>query len=241
MQFDPPLIPATLVRREKRFLAHCLLDDGRAIVAHCPNTGSMLGCAVPGSRIWLSESDKPGRKYRHTWEIVEVDGTAVGIHTGRTNALVAEAIGAGQLPALAGYADVRREVRYGEEGSRIDLLLARDGVPSCYVEVKNVTAAVADRVAFFPDARTARGEKHLRELARAVTAGHRAAVVFAVQRDDVDAVRPADEIDPAYGTALRLAATQGVELFAARWTVSSAGVHFCCRLPVLLEPVGQRV
>lgn len=234
MQFDAPLIPATLVRREKRFLAHCLLADGRAIVAHCPNTGSMLGCADPGSRVWLSESDRPGRKYRHTWEIVEVAGVAVGIHTGRTNALVAEAIGAGALPSLAGYPMLRREVRYGDEGSRIDILLEGGAGPACYVEVKNVTAAVANRIALFPDARTERGEKHLRELARMVAAGHRAAVVFAVQRNDADAVRPADEIDPAYGTALRLAAAQGVELIAARWRVSDAGIAFERVVPVRL-------
>jgi sugar fermentation stimulation protein A len=235
MQFDAPLIPATLVRREKRFLAHCLLEDGRAIVAHCPNTGSMLGCAAPGSRVWLSESDRPGRKYRHTWEIVEVAGVAVGIHTGRSNALVAEALGAGHLGALAGYPLLRREVRYGDEGSRIDLLLEGGARPACYVEVKNVTAAVADRIACFPDARTERGEKHLRELARMVAAGHRAAVVFAVQRIDADAVRPADEIDPAYGAALRLAAAQGVELIAARWRVSETGIAFSSALPVLLD------
>ena len=144
MRFDPPLEEAVLLARRQRFLADVRFPDGTAATAHCPNTGSMMGCAEPGSRVWLSRSDRPGRKYALTWELVEAaPGTLVGIHTGRSNGLVLEAIEAGRVPALAGYDRHRREVRYGSRGSRIDLLLEDTGRPPCHVEVKNVTAAVS--------------------------------------------------------------------------------------------------
>jgi len=230
----PPLVAGQLLGRRQRFLADVKLGDGETVVAHCANTGSMLGCREPGSRVWLSAAADPRRKLAWTWELVEAQpGVIVGIHTGRSNGLVEEAIAAGRIPALAGYAGLRREVRYGAENSRIDLLLEDAGRPSCYVEVKNVTAAVADGVALFPDAVSARASKHLRELAAMVAAGNRAAIVFCCQRGDVHEVRPADAIDPAYGRALRAAIAAGVEAYALAGRVAPAEIVLDRMVPVV--------
>ena len=216
MRFPAPLVEGRLLQRYKRFLADVELADGSRVTAACPNTGSMLGCRDPGSRVWLSTSDSPTRKYRHTWEIVEAAGTLVGINTGLPNRLVREAVETGVIAPLAGYASIRGEVAYGEEKSRVDLLLESPGRPPCYVEVKNVTAAVQNRVALFPDAVSERGAKHLREFIRLKSQGARPVLVFCVQRADVDEVRPADAIDPAYGRTLREAIAAGVEVMAWR-------------------------
>jgi len=223
MQFDPPLTEATLLRRYKRFLADVRDARGREFTAHCPNTGSMMGCMEPGSRVWLSHSADPKRKYAHTWQLVEADDTLVGINTGLANRLVEEAIHSGLIAELQGWPVLRREVRYGEQRSRIDLLLEA-GERRCYVEVKNVTAAVSDGVAIFPDAVSARGSKHLEELMLMVREGHEAALVFCVQRGDAKSVRPADAIDPLYGARLREAAEAGVRIMAYGAQVEPAGV-----------------
>ncbi len=234
MLFPSPLMEGRLVRRYKRFLADVELRGGRAVTAHCPNTGSMLGCAEPGARVWLSRSANAQRKYPHTWELVEVDGgVMVGINTARSNALVREALQDGIISELAGYASVRSEVRFGREGSRADLLLSDSDGNTCYVEVKNVTAAVSGGVALFPDAVTARGTKHLRELASVVKAGQRAVLCFAVQRQDVNEVRPADDIDRRYGETLREALAAGVEAVAYRAEVSTVAVRLLTRIPVV--------
>lgn len=232
MKFTAPLLAATLLRRYKRFLADCELADGTRLTAACPNTGSMLGCATPGSRVWLSQSDSPTRKYRHTWEMVEVGKVTVGINTGLPNKLVREAIENGVLAELAGYANLRGEVPFGVERSRIDLLLQSPACADCYVEVKNVTAAVSDGIALFPDAVSARGAKHLRELMRLKADGLRAVLVYCVQRGDVDEVRPADAIDPLYGRTLREALAAGVEVLAYRAKVSPRGVALKERIAV---------
>ena len=197
------------------------LTDGTQVTAACPNTGSLLGCAIPGNRVWLSESETPSRKYRHTWELVEVGGVKIGINTGLPNKLVAEAITSGVLVELSGYQEMRREVAFGTERSRVDLLLTGRGRADCYVEVKNVTAAVSDGVALFPDAISARGAKHLRELMRLQDAGLRAVLVYCVQRGDVSEVRPADAIDALYGQTLRSALAVGVEVLAYRARVTT--------------------
>ncbi|MCP1676274.1 sugar fermentation stimulation protein A [Natronocella acetinitrilica] len=236
MQFEPPLIPATLIRRYKRFLADVHLDDGTALTAHCPNTGSMLGCQEPGARVWLSRSDRPSRKYPHTWELVESSpGVLVGIHTGRSNRLVEEALKTGMLAdRLGGFDRIRREVTLPGGGSRIDFVLEGPaGEPPCYLEVKNVTAAVEDGVALFPDAVSTRGTRHMRHLAELASQGARAALVFCVQRDDVAEVRPADAIDPAYGLALREAIAAGVEVCALGARVSPRRIALQRRLPVI--------
>ncbi len=238
MRFDCPLLPGTLIGRHQRFLADVRLASGEVVTAHCPNTGAMLGCRAPGARVWLSPAASPARKLRYTWELVEArPGVLVGIHTGRTNGLVQEAIAGGVVRELADYAGpgsaVRREVRFGQEGSRIDLLLQGSGLRQCYVEVKNVTAAVDDGIALFPDAVSSRGAKHLRELAHMVEQGHRAVIFFCVQRGDVDEVRPADDIDPVYGATLREAIAAGVEALAYRARVSLAGIMLSEPVPVV--------
>jgi sugar fermentation stimulation protein A len=231
MRWDPPLIPGRLVRRYKRFLADVELDGGGTVTAHCANTGSMLGCKEPGSRVLLSAAATPGRKLPYTWELVEVGGTWVGINTARANGLVAEAVEAGRIPELAGHDGLRREVPYGEN-SRIDLLLTGPDGPT-YVEVKNTTLA-EDGVARFPDAVTTRGQKHMRELAKVVKDGARAAVVFLVHRGDAERFAPADAIDPAYGAALREAARAGVAVLPYRAVAGPEGVEVTARLPAAL-------
>ncbi|ABI56790.1 DNA/RNA nuclease SfsA [Alkalilimnicola ehrlichii MLHE-1] len=235
MIFDTPLQGGQLIRRYKRFLADITLDSGERITAHCPNTGSMMGCAEPGSRVWVSRSDNPRRKYAYTWELVEVAaGVVVGVHTGRANALVEEALLAGRLPALRGYRRVRREVRVVNRPMRADLLLGdhSEGEPDCLLEVKNVTAAVADGVALFPDAVSARGTRHLDVLAAEARAGRRTALVFCVQRPDVREVHPADAIDRAYGQALRAALADGMEAYALQGGPSPEGIELTRELPV---------
>ncbi|HSN18798.1 MAG TPA: DNA/RNA nuclease SfsA [Gammaproteobacteria bacterium] len=215
MRFDPPLQEARLERRYKRFLADVRRPDGEHLTVHCPNTGAMLGCADPGMRVWLSRAANPARKYAWTWELVEASpGVMVGIHTGRTNSLVREGIRAGLIKELVGYSAIRGEVIAGD-GFRVDFLLQGHAQrPDCYLEAKNVTAAVQDGIALFPDAVSERATRHLRELMQKVRTGHRAVLCFCVQRDDVMEVRPADAIDPVYGRTLREAIGQGVEVMA---------------------------
>jgi sugar fermentation stimulation protein A len=232
MKFRAALVEGRLIRRYKRFLADVQLAQG-VITAACPNTGSMMGCAEAGNRVWLSESDSATRKYRHTWELVEVGKTLVGINTGLPNALVHEAIEGGAIPELAGYASIRREVPFGEERSRVDLLLEGEGRAPCYVEVKNVTAAVHRGVALFPDCVTDRGARHLRELIRLKAAGLRPVQLYCVQRGDVKEVRPADGIDVEYGRMLREAIAAGVEVMAYRARVTPGEIRLEKRIPVV--------
>ena len=232
MRYPRPLVEGRLIRRYKRFLADIQLADG-VITAACPNTGSLMGCCEPGSRVWLSESDNAARKYRHTWELVEVGRTMVGINTGLPNRLAAEAIAAGVISELTGYASIRREVAFGEEGSRVDLVLEAEGREPCYVEVKNVTAAAKRGVALFPDCVSDRGARHLRELARLRDKGLRPVQLYCVQRGDVREVRPADAIDPVYGQSLREAMRAGVEVIAYRARVSPDEIRLAERIAVV--------
>ncbi|MGE5625798.1 MAG: DNA/RNA nuclease SfsA [Bacillota bacterium] len=227
MRFEPPFREARLLRRYKRFLADVEFPDGFKETVHCPNTGSMLGCAEPGMRVWLSRATNPKRKYAWTWEQVEaLPGVRVGIHTGRTNSLVREGIESGLVRELSGYPGLRGEVVAGE-GFRVDFLLTSAGRPDCFLEVKNVTAAVQDGIALFPDAVSERASRHLRELMGRVRAGDRAVLCFCVQRDDVTEVRPADAIDPVYGRTLREALATGVEVvaYAARVSPEETVLH----------------
>jgi len=237
MRFEQPLQEATLLRRYKRFLADVELPDGSRMTVHTPNTGSMMGCCTPGSRIWLRDSGNPKRKYRHSWEMVEAEPQVlVGINTGIVNRLVSEAIESGVATELQGYERVRQEVRYGRENSRIDLLLQGGDGPDCYVEIKNVTAAADRRTAIFPDAVSARGTKHLRELMVMVEEGYRAVLLFCVQRGDVERVRPADEIDALYGKTLRDAIESGVEAIAYQAMVTPEELSLNRSLPVVCPP-----
>ena len=233
MKFDQPLASGALIKRYKRFLADIELDDGSVVTAHTPNTGSMLGCCAPGSRVWLSKSGNPERKYALSWELVEaVPGVLVGINTGLPNKLVGEAIQDGTIKELQGYDVMRREVRYGAENSRIDLLLEGGGKPDCYVEIKNVTLA-REGIGYFPDAVSERGSKHLRELAQVAMGGKRAVICFCVQRKDVKEVRPADGIDAKYGSTLRQVIDAGVEAIAWRAQVSADEIRIDTKLPVV--------
>jgi sugar fermentation stimulation protein A len=215
----PPLLRGTLIRRYKRFLADVRLDDGRLVTATCPNTGSMLGLNAPGSVVWLSQSDSPTRKYPFTWELVEanlgVGPALVGINTGHPNKLVAEALVARRINVLAGYPTLRREVKYGRN-SRIDLLLECAQKGLCYVEIKNVHLSRRHGLAEFPDSVTVRGVKHLTEMSDMVRQGHRAVMVFLIQRSEARRLKLARDIDPGYGAAFDKARAAGVEAIALR-------------------------
>lgn len=227
----PPLIAGTLIKRYKRFLADVTLEDGSTVTVHCPNSGSMKGCALPGSRVYLSRSGNPGRKYPLGWELVEADGFWAGINTGLPNQLTREAIENGTVVELQGYSTIRPEVPYGEH-SRIDLLL--EGLTGrCFVEVKNVTLVEEGR-ALFPDAVTTRGQKHLQELMRVVREGDRGVIFFTVQRGDGNSVSPADSIDPEYGRLLRLAMANGVEALAYRAQVTPEEIRLTERVPIVI-------
>ncbi|NMH65872.1 DNA/RNA nuclease SfsA [Shewanella salipaludis] len=232
MQFAPPLESGILVRRYKRFLADIRLADGTEITLHCPNTGSMKNCQFPGERVWFSTSDNPKRKYAHTWELMQTpSGELIGINTGRANALATEAIEAGVIPELQGYERLRREVKYGDENSRIDILLSNQGKPDCYVEVKSCTLLEGDR-GYFPDAVTSRGQKHLRELMQMVAQGHRAVLLFVVQHTGIDTVQAATHIDPDYTLLMAQAVNAGVEVLAYKAILSPSGASLteACRV-----------
>lgn len=211
MRFPSPLVPARLVKRYKRFLADVVLESGETVTAHCANSGSMLSLARPGARVWLAKSDDPKRKLAWSWKLEEVDGALVCIDTGHPNAIVAEAIAGGLVPSLAGYADLRREVKYGVN-SRIDILLEDEKRGRAYVEVKNVTLMREAGLAEFPDAVTTRGAKHLDELAAMVAEGHRAVMVYLVNRPDCTRFTLAADIDPAYAKGFATARARGVEI-----------------------------
>lgn len=235
MLLPAPLVEGVLVARRQRFFADVRLADGRLVTAHCPNTGSMLGLTRPGMPVWLARASEPRRKLPYTWELAEPEpGVLVGVNTARANRVVEEALRVGRVAELAGYELLRREARFGREGSRVDFLLKDSGGGDCFVEVKSVTAAVDAGVGLFPDAVTARGAKHLRELVHAKGLGARAVVLFCAQRADVAEVRPADHIDPAYGALLREAYAKGVELYAYACRVSTREITLDRPVPVIL-------
>jgi len=215
MIFSPPLIPARLLRRYKRFLFDAVLDDGTEITGFCPNTGSMRGLTEPGSRIWLSRHDTSTRKYAYALELVEADGTVVGVNTALPNRLAEEAILAGLVPPLAGFRTLKREQRYGRN-SRIDIQLEDETKGSVHVEVKNVHFIRKAGIAEFPDSVTTRGAKHLDEMGDLVDLAKRAAMLFIIQRADCDSLRICADLDPGYGRAFARAIARGVEAYAVR-------------------------
>jgi sugar fermentation stimulation protein A len=231
MRFPSRLIRGTLVQRYQRFLADVRLPSGEIVTAHCTNTGSMMGCKEPGSVVYISRSDKKGRRLLYTWEIIEVGRSWVGINTMHPNRLVAEAIASGAIPELQGYDNVRHEV-VTRQGTRLDLCLEGSN-GSCFVEVKNVTLAV-DGAAAFPDAVSERGTKHLKELMWLRRKGHRGAVVFVIQRTDCRIFRPADEIDSEYGRWLRRAIEAGIEALPYVAYVTPKAIVLTERLPIRL-------
>lgn len=226
MRFARPLLRGTLIRRYKRFLADVMLEDGREIVAHCANPGAMLGLVAPGLSVWLEPSNDSKRKLAFSWRLVEAgedsgaDGRAglVGIDASLANRIVAEALAERRIPPLAAYTAIRPEVRYGAR-SRVDFLLTGRDLPDAYVEVKNVHFRRHPGRAEFPDSVTERGARHLVELGAMVAAGHRAVMLYLVQRADCDHLRLASDLDPAYARAFTAARAAGVEALA-----------FTCRL-----------
>ena len=237
MRFPTPLVPARLIRRYNRFLADAQLDSGERITAHCPNPGSMMGLTAPGSRIWLEPNEDPKRKLRYGWRLVELgDGHWSGIDTAVPNRVVKEALLARAIPRLAAYGSVRPEVRYGKN-SRVDFLLMEPGLPDAYVEVKNVHLKRRGELAEFPDSVTARGAKHLAELADMVAAGHRAVMLYLVQRTDCGRLAMAADLDPDYAAAFEMARAAGVEMLCHGTVIDREGVEIDAELPV--DPLPQ--
>lgn len=235
MKFPIPLVRGRLIKRYKRFLADVSLDTGAVVTATCPNTGSMMGLAVPGAVVWLSESTSPTRKYPHTWELVEADlgrgPVLVGINTNHPNRIVAETIAAGGIPEVAGYASLRREVRYGLS-SRIDILLEDPAKGLAYVEIKNVHLSREAGRAEFPDSVTERGVKHLAELTSMVAAGHRAIMLYLIQRGDAEEFALAGDIDPRYAAAFAAARAAGVEAIAYACDLSPTDISIARPVPI---------
>ena len=234
MEFAPQFSSGILIQRYKRFLTDISLDDGNEVTIHCPNTGSMRNCLFPGSKVWFSTSDNPKRKYSRTWEQAQTPaGDIIGINTGRANALAEEAINAGVISELQGYATLRREVKNGSENSRIDILLEDSSQANCYVEVKSCTL-LEDGQGYFPDAVTTRGQKHLRELMEMVEQGHRAVLLFVVQHTGIHSVQAATHIDPAYAELLKHANSAGVEVIAYIADMSPTAASLVKSCPVKL-------
>lgn len=232
MDFPTPLIPARLTRRYKRFLADCVLDDGTEITAHCANPGSMMGLAVPESRIWLEPNDDPKKKLKYGWRLVEHDdGHFTGVDTALPNRMLKAALMAREVTPLADYSVVTPEQKYGEK-SRIDFLLSEPGLPDAYVEVKSVTLSRDAGLAEFPDSVTLRGARHMSELAAMAKAGHRAVILYLVQRTDADRVAIAADIDPTYARAVSDAVTAGVEAMAFGTMIDPSGVSLGSALPI---------
>ncbi|SFG98669.1 DNA/RNA nuclease SfsA [Sulfitobacter dubius] len=231
MRFQTQLVPARLIRRYKRFLADCRLEEtGEEVIAHCANPGSMMGLAEPGSRIWLEPNDDPKKKLNYGWRLVDHEnGHFTGVDTALPNRAMKAALIAREVAPLAAYTEVRPEVRYGEN-SRIDFLLSGDGLPDAYVEVKSVTLSRQTGLAEFPDSVTARGAKHLGELARMAEAGHRAVLLYLVQRTDCTQMTLAADIDPTYAAASQAARAAGLEIHAI-------GTHITPQAVTLAQPI----
>jgi sugar fermentation stimulation protein A len=235
MRFPTPLIPGTLIRRYKRFLADVALDDGAEVTVHCPNPGAMLGLANPGMRVWLEPNDDPRKKLNYGWRLAALPaGHLAVIDTGIANRVVAEALNTRAIPALAAYGSVHAEVKYGQN-SRCDFLLCEPGLPDCWVEVKSVTLRRTTDWAEFPDCVTKRGAKHLGDLAARVAAGDRAKMLYVVQRTDCARFRLADDLDPEYAAAFRAARDAGVGAMAVGALMDCDGVALGADIPLAPE------
>jgi len=233
MELNLSTTPARLIRRYKRFLADIQLEDGSELTIHCPNTGSMTGCAQAGTRVYYSQSDNPKRKYPFTWELGLTEaGHWICVNTNIPNKILGEALAANTIPELAGYQQQQAEVRYGNN-SRIDWLLSHhSNQPDCYIEVKNVTL-LEHHQGFFPDAVSARASKHLQELTAMKKQGQRAIIFFVVSHSGINSVAPATHIDPAYGKAFNHALENGVEALAYRATMNASAIYLTEPLPVI--------
>jgi len=234
VRFPEPVLRGRLLTRRKRFLADVLLEDGTQVTAHCANPGAMLGVSTPGSTVILSRGRNPARKLPWSLEAIRVGGVWVGVYPARANQVVAEALEAGRITALRRYSRIRREAAWGP-GSRVDFLLESNDRPPAWVEVKNVTLA-RGRLALFPDAVTARGVRHLEELARRALAGETAVLLLAASRPDVTRVGPADGIDPGFGDAFRKAIRTGVRVLGYGMQVTPRGLRLGQRLRIAPGP-----
>lgn len=232
MKITLPLFRGKLRRRYKRFLAEIETEHGEILTIHCPNSGAMTGCAMPGSIVHYSDSLNPSRKLRYTLEVVETPTAMMCVNTQRANALVEEALRKGRIPSLSPFKTLSREVPYGKERSRVDFLLRLDD-GDCYVEVKNVTLSLEPNVAAFPDAVSIRGQKHLRELMTMLQQGHRAALIYCVGRTDVDSVRAAEEIDHAYASTLLEARQKGLEVYALKIQINLPYMNLVAPIPIV--------
>lgn len=236
MKFTPPLKHATLIQRYKRFLADVVTPEGETFTLHCPNTGAMTGCATPGDTVWYSTSENTKRKYPHTWELTQTQtGAFICVNTLQANTLAKEAIQANLIPELIGYNTLKSEVKYGEENSRIDIMLQADDRPNCYIEVKSVTLA-ENEFGYFPDAVTVRGQKHLRELMGVVAGGERAVLLFTILHSAIEYFSPAHHIDAKYAQLLIEAQKQGVEILAYKAELSADNMTLISPLPIALSP-----
>ncbi|MBM7066004.1 DNA/RNA nuclease SfsA [Actibacterium sp. 188UL27-1] len=236
MRFQTPLISGHLLRRYNRFLADIQLESGNEVTAHCPNPGSMMGLKEPGLRVWVEPNDDPKRKLRYGWRLCELPGGHwAGIDTATPNKVVKEALTARMVAPLARYGTVKPEVKYGTR-SRVDFLLTEPDLPDAYVEVKNVHLRRSDDWAEFPDSVTARGAKHLDELGNMVEAGHRAVMLYLVQRTDCARLRMAPDLDPTYAAAFDRARSRGVEMLCYGTNIDRSGVTFGAALPVDPSP-----
>ena len=217
----PGLLRGKLIKRYKRFLADIELDTGETVTAHCPNSGSMKGCADPGSPVWISTSDNPKRKLKYTWELIHTRGTYIGINTQVPNRLVKDSVAAGLIAELGPVAEVKAEVKTSDH-TRLDLLVKGEGGASTYVEIKNCTL-VEEGLAMFPDAVTTRGQKHLEELVRLRKEGHGAVIFYLIQRTDARCFTPAAAIDPVYAEKLAWAREEGVSIITRDVVFDLAG------------------
>lgn len=231
MHFPSPLVRGMLIRRYKRFLADVTLETGEILTAHCANPGAMTGLAMPGLPVWLSKSDDPKRKLAYSLELVELPTGIVGINTAHPNRIVGEALRARAIPELGAYDGIRPEVKYAEK-SRVDFLLTAEGLPDCYLEVKNVHLVRAAGLAEFPDSVTTRGARHLADLARMVDEGHRAVMLYLVQRGDCTQFTLAADIDRAYAAAFRDARSAGVEALCYATDITSEAITLGDPLPI---------
>lgn len=229
----PPMIKGRLVKRYKRFLADVQLENQEIVTAHCPNSGSMKGCAIPGSPVWISTSDNPRRKLKYTWELIQTKDSMIGVNTQIPNKLVKSSVEAGLVEELAGFSKVRAEIRTSEH-TRLDLMLEDEEGKACYVEIKNCTL-VEDGVAMFPDAVTTRGQKHLDELVRLKKEGHRAVIFYLIQRMDAKVFTPAALIDQDYAIKLKRAADQGVEILTRDTWIDTQSICLRQSVPVKLS------
>lgn len=234
----PPLIQGKLVKRYKRFLADVELEGGTVVTAHCPNSGSMKGCAEIGAPVWISTSDNPKRKLKYTWELIQTNHSFIGVNTLVPNKLVKQSIENTQVKELAAYTKVRSEVKTSDH-TRLDLMLEDETGGRCYVEIKNCTL-VEDGLAMFPDAVTTRGQKHLEELVMLKKQGHGAVIFYLIQRTDARRFTPAEAIDPVYAQKLVWAADQGVQIITrdVDFDLDAGRIRLRNQIPVHLTPGG---